>query len=45
MRYLRRDVLKAGAQIGAASALLMAKASAAVRLSARPDNPSKTLAI
>jgi 4-oxalocrotonate tautomerase len=32
VRYLRRDVLKAGAQIGAASAVLMAKASAAVRL-------------
>jgi len=35
VRYLRRDVLKAGAQIGAASAVLMAKASAAVRLSAQ----------
>jgi 4-oxalocrotonate tautomerase len=35
MRYLRRDVLKAGARIGAASAVLMAKASAAARLSAQ----------
>jgi phenylpyruvate tautomerase PptA (4-oxalocrotonate tautomerase family) len=33
VRYLRRDVLKAGAQIGAATAALMAKASAAGRLS------------
>jgi 4-oxalocrotonate tautomerase len=33
MRYLRRDVLKAGVQIGTASAVLMAKAFAAVRLS------------
>jgi 4-oxalocrotonate tautomerase len=41
VRYLRRDVLKAGAQIGAASAVLMAKASAAARLISQPDNPSK----
>jgi 4-oxalocrotonate tautomerase len=35
VRYLRRDVLKAGAQIGAASAVLLVKASAAVRLGAQ----------
>jgi 4-oxalocrotonate tautomerase len=35
VRYLRRDVLKVGAQIGAATAVLMTKASAAVRLSSQ----------
>jgi hypothetical protein len=36
--YLRRDVLKAGASIGAASAVL-AQASAAARLSAQAAEP------
>jgi 4-oxalocrotonate tautomerase len=39
MRYLRRDVLKAGAQIGVATAVLMTKASAAARLSALAGQP------
>jgi hypothetical protein len=43
VRYLRRDVLKAGAQIGAAAALLMAKASAAARLSAQAGQSIENL--
>jgi len=43
MRYLRRDVLKAGAQIGVATALLMTKTSAAARLSALVGHPIEDL--
>jgi hypothetical protein len=43
MRYLRRDVLRAGARIGAASAVLMAKAPAAARLSAQAGQSIENL--
>ena len=42
MRYLRRDVLKAGAQIGAAT-VLMGKVSAAARLSAQAGQSIENL--
>jgi 4-oxalocrotonate tautomerase len=43
VRYLRRDVLKAGAQIGAACVVAMAKASAAVRFGAQAGQPIEDL--
>jgi 4-oxalocrotonate tautomerase len=43
MRYPRRHVLKAGVQIGTASAVLMAKAFAAVRLSVQAGQPIEDL--
>jgi 4-oxalocrotonate tautomerase len=43
VRYLRRDVLKAGALVGAASALPVAKVSAAAWLSAPAGQPLENL--